>query len=176
MAFNKAFLISNGVPEDKVENILAERNRTLSDYIPKTDMQAQIDAAVTAAKGSFKPEETEGYKKLQGEFTDYKARQEARSSDAWKGVKPKFFDTVYSAVDKTKDIAPQLEEMRKGYEEYFDVTPETPPVNTPPVNTPPVFSQPPGRAQTNPPAPEAQDAKSFTDALLNGLTGIKRKE
>lgn len=50
MAFSRKFLLDNGVPEDKVDVILAERNRTLKDYIPQSDVQAQIDAAVESAK------------------------------------------------------------------------------------------------------------------------------
>ena len=46
MAFSRKFLLDNGVPEDKVDVILAERNRTLNDYVPKTDVQSQIDKAV----------------------------------------------------------------------------------------------------------------------------------
>ena len=50
MAFTRKFLADNGVPEDKIDVILAERNRTLKDYTPNADVQAQIDAAVAAAK------------------------------------------------------------------------------------------------------------------------------
>ena len=50
MAFTRKFLAENGVPEDKIDLILAERNRTLKDYTPNADVQAQIDAAIAAAK------------------------------------------------------------------------------------------------------------------------------
>ena len=46
MAFTRKFLTEHGVPEDQVDAIMAERNRTLQDYIPKADVQAQIDEAV----------------------------------------------------------------------------------------------------------------------------------
>ena len=50
MAFTRKFLLDNGVPEDKVDVILAERNRTLKDYVLQSDVQAQIDAAVAEAQ------------------------------------------------------------------------------------------------------------------------------
>ena len=46
MAFSRKFLMDNGVPEDKVDVIMAERNRTLTDYVPKADVQAQIGACL----------------------------------------------------------------------------------------------------------------------------------
>ena len=57
MAFSRKFLLDNGVPEDKVDVILAERNRTLADYVPKSDVQAQIDSAVEKAAKDAKPPE-----------------------------------------------------------------------------------------------------------------------
>ena len=50
MAFTRKFLTDHGVPEDQVDAIMAERNRTLTDYVPKTDVQSQIDAAVATAR------------------------------------------------------------------------------------------------------------------------------
>ena len=50
MAFTRKFLTEHGVPEDQIDAIMAERNRTLQDYIPKADVQAQIDEAVKAAQ------------------------------------------------------------------------------------------------------------------------------
>ena len=50
MSFSKKFLVDNGVPEDKVDVIMAERNRTLTDYVPKSDVDTQIQAALSAAQ------------------------------------------------------------------------------------------------------------------------------
>ena len=44
MAFTRKFLTDHGVPEDQVDAIMAERNRTLTDYVPKTDVQSQVGA------------------------------------------------------------------------------------------------------------------------------------
>ena len=65
MAFTRKFLTDNGVPEDKVDVILAERNRTLKDYVPQSDVQAQIDAAVKAVHPDpIDVTQTEEYKSL----------------------------------------------------------------------------------------------------------------
>ena len=50
MAFTRKFLTDHGVPEDQVDAIMAERNRTLTDYVPKTDVQSKIEAAVATAR------------------------------------------------------------------------------------------------------------------------------
>jgi hypothetical protein len=49
--------------------------------------------------------------------------QQARTSEDYKGVKGKFFETVYGMVDRkdgAKPVAEQLADIRKGYEEYFE--------------------------------------------------------
>ena len=50
MAFTRKFLTDHGVPEDQVDAIMAERHRPLTDYVPKTDVESQIDAAVATAR------------------------------------------------------------------------------------------------------------------------------
>ena len=50
------------------------------------------------------------------------AQQTARGSDEFKGVKPKFFETVYGMVDRgdgAKPVNEQLDGIRKNFEEYF---------------------------------------------------------
>ena len=65
MAFTRKFLIEHGAPEDQVDAIMAERNRTLQDYIPRADVQAQIDEALKAAKPEPQdPTQSEAYLKL----------------------------------------------------------------------------------------------------------------
>ena len=69
------------------------------------------------------PKESDAYKQLQGEFDSYKQMQQARTSEDYKGVKGKFFETVYGMVDRkdgAKPVAEQLADIRKGYEEYFE--------------------------------------------------------
>lgn len=119
MSFTRKFLKDNGVPEDKIDVILAERNRTLADYVSKDDVQKQIDDALAGIKPAPVTESDE-YKKLLGEFDDYKKRTEARSSDDFKGVKSKFFDQVYQGLDHSKPYPDQLVKIRADFPEYFD--------------------------------------------------------
>ena len=48
--FTRKFLLEHGVPEDQIDAIMAARNQTLNEtlagYVPKSDVQAQIDAAI----------------------------------------------------------------------------------------------------------------------------------
>lgn len=130
MAFSRKFLTDHGVPEDQVDAILAERNRTLGDYIPKADVQAQIDAAVATAREEASKgvnvEESEAYKTLQAELTKTKAI----GSEAFAVIKPKFREAVYGLLDHEKDVAEQLPAIKEQYEEYF-ATEDPKPTNTP---------------------------------------------
>ena len=90
MAFTRKFLTDHGVPEDQVDAIMAERNRTLTDYVPKADVQTQIDAAVatarTEAAQQVNVEESDAYKALQAELN----KTRAIGSEDFSTVKPKF--------------------------------------------------------------------------------------
>ena len=129
MAFTRKFLIDHGVPEDQVDAIMAERNRTLTDYVPKTDVQSQIDAAVetarTEAANQVKVEDSDAYKALQAELTKTKAI----GSEAFAAIKPKFREAVYGLLDHEKPVADQLPAIREQYEEYFN--PSEPPKQEP---------------------------------------------
>lgn len=118
MAFTRKFLKENGVPEDKIDLIMAERNRTLGDYIPKDEVQKQIDEALAGVKPA-PATDSEEYKKLLAEFDDYKKRTEARGSDDFKNVKSKFFDQVYNGLDHSKPYAEQIAKVKEEYPEYF---------------------------------------------------------
>ena len=126
MAFSRKFLLDHGVPEDQVDAIMAERNRTLNDYIPKADLQQQIDAAVQKAREeapqAVNVTESEEYKALAGEL----AKTKAFTSEDFAQVKPKFRDQVWGLLDHEKPVAEQMPEIAKQYEEYF-TTPAAPP-------------------------------------------------
>jgi hypothetical protein len=47
MAFTRKFLKEQGVPEDKIDVILAERNRAMNDYILKTEAEEQLQKKKT---------------------------------------------------------------------------------------------------------------------------------
>ena len=86
-----------------------------------------MKAAQEAWEKEHKPKEinvkeSEEYKALQADFDGYKTRQDARTSEDFKGVKAKFFDTVYDRIDRSEGAKPvpeQLAAMKKDYEEYF---------------------------------------------------------
>ena len=121
MAFTRKFLIDNGVPEDKVDVIMAERNRTLSDYVPKTDVQGQIDSAIEAARKDWKGpdvKESAEYKALQEQLD----MREAIDGKDYASVKPKFRKTVYGMIDRAegaKPLADQMNSIKEQYDEYF---------------------------------------------------------
>lgn len=133
MAFSRKFLLDNGVPEDKVDIILAERNRTLQDYIPKADVQAQIDEAVKAVKPEpVDVKTTKEYLELSGEVAKLKAMQGADFAT----VKAPYRDIVWSRLDhgeKHKEYKEQIEELAKTMPDLFNIEkePEKPSFGTP---------------------------------------------
>ena len=123
MAFTRTFLTNHGVPEDQVDAIMAERNRTLNDYVPKSDVQAQIDAAVQAAlkdaPQAVDPTTTDAYKVVAEE----RDMLRALGGDEFASVKPKFRESVYKQLDRSEgapSVADQLNGIREKYEEYFE--------------------------------------------------------
>ena len=128
MAFSRKFLLDNGVPEDKVDVILAERNRTLNDYVPKGDVQAQIDKALEAAQKDV-PDvnvmETQEYKDLLSKAQ----KLEAFQTDDFKDVKQPYRDIVWGKLDhaeKHKPYSEQIETLKESLPDLF-VTQEEPP-------------------------------------------------
>ena len=126
MAFTRKFLLDNGVPEDKIDEIMAERGRTLTDYVPKGDVEEQIRLAVEKAIRELPPPtaavpatESAEYKELSGKYN----MMTTIASDDFASVKPKYRETVYGKLDhsdKHKPYAEQLTELAEKYEEYFD--------------------------------------------------------
>ena len=118
-------------PEQRTEQVFGLYGRALDDgYIAKTAAQQAQQTALENARAEWEkgvkvpdPKESDDYKTLQNQFNDYKAMQQARASEDYKGVKGKFFETVYGMVDRkdgAKPVAEQLADIRKGYEEYFE--------------------------------------------------------
>lgn len=156
--FKRSTLKEKGLTEDQIEFIMSESARSLTDYTLKSEVQAQIDAAVDAAKTGFTPDikNSEEYKALQGEFDAYKERQTAKASDEFKGVKAKFFDAVYDKIDKSKPIPEQLTAIKAEYEEFFE--PETDPKQQENANKP-TFG---GRSEGGMPQGKPQGASMFS--------------
>jgi molecular chaperone GrpE (heat shock protein) len=151
-------------PEQRTEQGFSLYGRALDDgYIAKTAAQQAQQTALDNAKAEWEkgvkapdPKESDAYKQLQGEFDSYKQMQQARTSEDYKGVKGKFFETVYGMVDRkdgAKPVAEQLADIRKGYEEYFE--PEQRQQNKPTFGAPVEGSMPKG---------ETGAVKGFTDA------------
>ena len=118
-------------PEQRTEQVFSLYGRALDDgYIAKGAAAQAQQTALDNAKAEWEkgvkvpdPKESDAYKQLQGEFDSYKQMQQARTSEDYKGVKGKFFETVYDMVDRkdgAKPVAEQLADIRKGYEEYFE--------------------------------------------------------
>jgi hypothetical protein len=117
-------------PEQRTEQVMGLWGRALDDgYISKSAAQQAQETALDNAKAEWEkgikapdPKESEDYKKLAGDFTAYKAMQQARGSKEFEGVKPKFFETVYGMIDRAdgaKSVEEQLKGIRENYEEYF---------------------------------------------------------
>lgn len=117
-------------PEQRTDEIFSLYGRAVDDgFVTRKAAEAAQSAAIEAAKAEWEKNqpkvnvlETPEYKELQGQFTDYKTREAARRSDDFKGVKPKFFDTVYDKIDRSegaKPITEQLAGMKESYEEWF---------------------------------------------------------
>ena len=120
----------NLTPEERADSIFSLYGRSLDDgYITKGAAEAAQTAAIESARKEWENNlpkvnvlETEEYKKLQGEYEGFKTKTNARNSDDFKEVKPKFFDRVYDLIDRAdgaKPVNEQLADMRKDYEEYF---------------------------------------------------------
>lgn len=129
MAFSRKFLIDNGVPEDKVDIILAERNRTLKDYTPNSDIQAQIDAAVAEALKGAPADVTQDPAFIA--MAEKAAKLEAFQGEEFAGVKAPYRDIVWGKLDHAENHKPyseQITEMAATMPDLFTVQqePETP--------------------------------------------------
>lgn len=156
----RKFLIDHGVPDEQLDAIMNEINTTISNrmtgYVPQSEVQAQIDAALKAVKqpDPIDPKTTNEYLELARE----RDMLRAIGGDDFAEVKPKFREQVFGMLDrgeKAKPVKDQLSGIREKYEEYFTVQEEQP------KNTP-QYSQNPGRSNQNPTSAE--------DKLFNELS------
>ena len=157
----------NLTPEERTERVFSLYGQALDEgFISKNQAQATLNAAIEQAKSDALKDvkhpdvkETEEFKKLQSDFDAYKAMQTARTSDDFKSVKPKFFETVYGMVDRSdgaKPVADQLSEIAGKYEEYFSTAPAE---QTEPANP----AKPSFGAPTEGSAPTGKTGPSFND-------------
>ncbi len=128
MAFSRKFLIDNGVPEDKVDVIMAERNRTLKDYTPNADIQTQIDAAVQEAlKGAQPADVTQDPAYIA--LATKAAKLEAYQGAEFATVKAPYRDIVWDKLDHAENHKPyseQITELSAAMPDLFAVQQEPP--------------------------------------------------
>lgn len=130
MAFTRRSLSSFGLTEEQVEKVMALHGTSMADFVPKADVQSQIDTAVAdARKNAPAPniKDSDDYKALRRDFDNYKRKIETSAELKKGGVKDKFLDNVYSLLEEGKPAAEQLAAIREQYEEYF--TPAEQPTN-----------------------------------------------
>lgn len=150
-------------PEQRTEQVMGLYGRALDDgYVSKSAAQSAQETALANAKTEWEkgivkpdPKESDEYKALQGEFAAYRTMQQARTSEDFKEVKPKFFETVYGMVSReegAKPVKDQLAEIRGNFEEYFTTAQPTP---KPQFGAPTEGSMPKG---------ETGAVKGFSDA------------
>lgn len=120
--FKRADLKAQGLTDEQIDFVMTEGNRSLSaNYVLKSDVQSQIDAAVAAAPKGTEPvdiEQNEKYLALQNE----RDMLRAIGGDDFATVKPKFRETVFKMLDRNEGAAPiseQLTGIGEKYEEYF---------------------------------------------------------
>ena len=159
--FKRPDLEAQGFSKEQIEYIMTESNRSLAtNYVLKSDVQAQIEAA----KSAVKPPEPVDPKTTPEYLEIVKERDMLRAigGEAFAQVKPKFRETVFGMLDRSKDAKPIAEQMagiKEKFEEYY--IPETPAEQ--PKNTP-QYSQNPTRTATN---PESAEEKLYASLAPN---------
>ena len=159
-------------PEQRTEQVFVLYGRALDDgYIAKTAAQQAQETALENAKAEWEktithpdPKESEEYKALQDQFSDYKAMQQARGTEDYKRVKDKFFETVYGMIDRkegAKPVSEQMAQIESQWGEYFN--PAQDQSKDQPRNTP-QYSQQPGHSGTNPTSEEDKLYQQLADA------------
>ena len=121
--FKRADLQAKGLNPEQIEYIMTESGRSLSaNYTPTSDVQAQIDAALKAAKVEpVDPKTTPEYLEI------VKERDMLRTigGDDFATVKPKFREQVFGMLDrgeKAKSIQEQLTGIKEKYGRHFHKT------------------------------------------------------
>lgn len=126
MAFTRKALAGLGLSEDAIEKVMTLHGTSMSDYIPKSELQTKINEAVEQAKKDMPPADitqNEEYLKVVGE----RDMLRALGGKEFEGIKPKFRETVYKMLNREEGAEPvekQLETIAKDYEEYFAESPQ----------------------------------------------------
>ncbi len=128
MGISRKFYRELGLDDEKIDKIMAANTSMLSDYVLKSEVEGQINEALSKAEPKqVNVVETDEYKAIASELNMVKTL----SSEDFNNVKPKFKETVYKMLDtseKHKPYAEQLEGVRAEYEEYFKPTENAEPI------------------------------------------------
>ena len=123
MAFTRRSLGALGLSEEQGDKVMALHGTSMSDFIPKSELQEKIDQALTDAQKNalqnVKIKETDEYKTVAEE----RDMLRALGGDDFSSVKPKFRERGENAPA----IAEQLKTVAEKYEEYFNPTEPAPP-------------------------------------------------
>lgn len=161
MGISRKFYREIGLSEEQIDKIMAANTTMLSDYVLKTEVQSQIDEAVSKAQPQqVNVTETDEYKAIANELNMVKTL----SSEDFNTVKPKFKETVYKMLDtneKHKPYSEQLSTIQEQYEEYFTTI----------TNEPKEPQKPQFGANTQGQMPGGKEAPSFMD----GWGFVKKK-
>ena len=166
MPLTRGVLSGLGLEKDQIGAIMNAREEILEGYVTvKASEQASatavaeaLEAAKKDAPGTPDVSKDPKYIKLQGDFDAFKKRTDARGSEDFKGIKGKFFDSVYDRLDHEKPYKEQLEALKKDYGEFFE--PET---HNQPQQTTSGFNPPPAQ-----PAPDEAVSKQIQAARESG--------
>lgn len=142
-------------PEQRADEIFSLYGRAIDDgFVTKKAAETAQNAAIEAAKTEWEnaqtkpdPKESAEYAELKGQFDAYKAKEAARNSDDYKGVKPKFFDEVYSRIDRSEGAKPvpeQIAEIKKTFDEFFVPAEPNPATKFPQFGAQPAGGMPTG--------------------------------
>lgn len=120
MAFTRKALAELGLSEEAIEKVMTLHGTSMSDFMPKSELQTEINKALETAK-----KDTENNLKDIKEYQDVVAERDmlrALSGKEFESIKPKFREQVYKMLKREEGAEPtekQLENIRKDYEEYF---------------------------------------------------------
>jgi hypothetical protein len=168
-----AEIVSNDqlTPEERTDQVFSLYGRAIDDgFITKGAAAAAQASALEQAKTDWEknitkpdPKESDAYKALQGQFSDYKAMQQARGTVDYKRVKDKFFETVYGMIDRkegAKPVSEQMAQIESQWGEYFNPAQN----NGQQAKNTPQYSQQPGHSGTNPTSEEDKLYQQLADA------------
>lgn len=160
MAFTRKSLAGLGLNEDQVEKVMTLHGTSMSDFIPKSELQGKIDDALANAQKnalqSAQIKETDEYRAVAEE----RDMLRALGGDDFSSVKPKFRETVYKMLergDNAPAIAEQLKTVAEKYEEYFN-----------PTDPAPVPSSPQFGAEVKGQMPSGKSGSTFEDIWRPG--------